>query len=273
MAGVDLIAVRGGLGNQLFAWAYGRARELDGRHVFFSFASQYHRSAEIRGLIGNPWRRPIVPESVWRRLVRAGRSRLGPVRLIIEDDGTTLRESSPDSHLAVHWGYWQDPQYFWRYAPTVRNEVNVWLGREQDQQLAGWCALHVRRGDYVTNAAARALMGNLDQTYYWAAIQYMRARGFTRFRVFSDDPEWVMRNWFANPPAGLVVQEASPGGALDDLREIASCGAVITANSTYSWWGAFLGAPDRPVVVPTQWFASDPRLSARIVPPNWQRLP
>jgi hypothetical protein len=133
--------------------------------------------------------------------------------------------------------------------------------------------LHVRRGDYVTDPSANAFHGLCPLDYYHRGLDEA-ARDLTRPEcfVFSDDPAWVRENLKLAAPM-TVVDVHGPGEAHVDLRLMAACHSHVIANSSLSWWGAWLGRrPGKRVVAPRQWFRSPDRDASDLVPDRWVRL-
>lgn len=154
-------------------------------------------------------------------------------------------------------GYFQSPRYFahcpervrteYRFLPGIvaRAESRLKAQRAPDTHLV---AVHVRRGDYVANPDYHPLC---SAQYYLRAMARVRrlAGGPCRFLVVSDDRAWC-RASMQGPD--LTILE--PADVFDDLCLMTLCDHVIMANSTLSWWGAWLGAPGRVIVAPEQWF-------------------
>ena len=132
--------------------------------------------------------------------------------------------------------------------------------------------LHVRRGDYYSNPAAR-MVHAVDLTdYYRKAISLMKERvGDCHFFLFSDEPEWVKANLDLGD-ACTVVDVNTPLEPEQDLRLMSLCEHFIIANSTFSWWGAWLSRnPDKVVIAPERWFLDDRNIKDRC-PKGWIRI-
>ena len=177
-------------------------------------------------------------------------------------------------------GYWQSPKYFSDAEAQIRREFVVrdplaGANLEVSRQI-GACtsvSLHVRRGDYVDNAHTNRYHGLCGPQYYAAAEALLRERcGDLRLFVFSDDPDWAEANLrFASPVS--VVRHNGALRDYEDLRLLSLCRHHIIANSTFSWWGAWLSShADKIVVAPRQWFGQAGHSSADLVPDQWLRL-
>ncbi|RYD24088.1 MAG: alpha-1,2-fucosyltransferase [Verrucomicrobiaceae bacterium] len=158
----------------------------------------------------------------------------------------------------VLFGYFQSPLYFRGMEDQLRRELSTdGLGLEKGQKpLAdslrepGSVAIHVRRTDYTGNP-------NLDlcgMAYYQTAMEKIRLSVKTpAFHVFSDDPAWCATT-FRDPDTRIVIHPA-PVCALTDLHLMSLASHHIIANSSYSWWAAWLGKKDRQqVLMPPRWF-------------------
>jgi hypothetical protein len=158
------------------------------------------------------------------------------------------------------FGYFQTPRYFQGLEATLREELSTRdLGLEQGyeevaEQLRspGAVAVHVRRTDYAGNP-------NLDLcgiAYYRAAMQRMRDTvNAARFFVFSDAPAWCQRH-FTDRDVEVVAHRRSQS-TLTDLHLMSLAQHHIIANSSYSWWAAWLGEkPGQQVLMPPRWFAT-----------------
>jgi hypothetical protein len=139
-------------------------------------------------------------------------------------------------------------------------------------------SLHVRRGDYVTSAGTAAFHGVLDISYYQAALAQLQERVQSlQVFVFSDDPLWCRQ---AFEPLGLdltFVDWNKGDESWQDLYLIGSCDHSVIANSSFSWWGAWLGdqrerRKSRFVFAPRQWFVGAALPVEDRCPPGWTTI-
>jgi hypothetical protein len=174
-------------------------------------------------------------------------------------------------------GYFQSERYFEDVAEVIRADFTPpadELGRLDD--LASRLlpsgpkvALHVRRGDY-TNPATMAVHGLMGPEYYARARHLLAERtGPSAVCVFTDDPAWVRAN--LGLPADSVFVSEHTRSAVEDLILMSRCSHHITANSSFSWWGAWLNPkPDKVVVTPSRWFQPTSGLDTRdLRPAGW----
>lgn len=171
-------------------------------------------------------------------------------------------------------GYWQSEKYFaeikdhLREVFTVVPQMSPANAAMADQIASGpSVALHVRRGDYVALGATAVC----DQAYYDAALAAVTeglSRSPTVF-VFSDDPDWARDN-LAIPFEKVVVDLNGRATAHEDMRLMSLCQHNVIANSTFSWWSAWLNPhAGRRVAAPARWFANDHQRNPDILPEDW----
>jgi hypothetical protein len=146
-------------------------------------------------------------------------------------------------------GYFQSEKYFKdsedliRYHLEFRDDL---LTSEEISQTENSCAIHVRRTDYLKFQDYHPVQ---DLEYYNAGIQYMRDKGINDFIIFSDDIQWCKENF------GICFKYSENKSDIKDLALMTKCKSFIIANSSFSWWGAWLNKnPDKKVISPNRWF-------------------
>jgi hypothetical protein len=296
---VSLVVVRlaGGLGNQMFQYAAGRALalrhgaelkldvsgfdayrrrryELDALSIRASLATD----ADLArfGIEAKPrWR---LVERMRRRLRIARKGRGFPVyREPHFQFDPTIAMLRPPVYLD---GYWQSEKYFCDCAATLRSELtasapfeaaNAAISARIDAVTA--VSLHVRRGDYADDPKTNRYHGTCSLDYYRRAIDHIVARvGSTHVFVFSDDPPWTRANLRVDAPATFVDVNSADRG-FRDIQLMSRCRHHVVANSSFSWWGAWLNpSPEKIVVAPKRWFNADGIDSRDLVPAAWVRL-
>ena len=176
-------------------------------------------------------------------------------------------------------GWWQNERYFSDIRPTLLRELtpkklspytkNILSQIKNSQAIS----LHVRRGDYITNKYANKEHGVAPLAYYKAAAEKLKKKTREpRFFVFSDDSAWCRKN--LNLGTDTVFVEGRGRGASEDIYLIQHCRHNITANSSFSWWGAWLNEnADKIVIAPKHWFQNKQAdQETEIVPESWIRL-
>jgi hypothetical protein len=181
--------------------------------------------------------------------------------------------SLPDGHTLCLHGYWQCPEYFAAEADMIRCEFRVKTPPSAANQAmlrliraVNSVSLHVRRGDYLTLAHPPVL----TLAYYTAAMQTISARTASpHFFVFSDDMVWA-KQALRLPHPTTFVEANSESTAEQDLRLMSACRHHVIANSTFSWWGAWLNpCADKLVVAPKYWSCSLDSYFPEMMPAGW----
>ncbi len=185
-------------------------------------------------------------------------------------------EKLPDN--TVLDGYWQSELYFAEHRAAILEAFgfkkapvgnNATLAKKIKDSTA--VSLHVRRGDYASHAQTNSVHGLMGLGYYKAAIDYITGQiENVHFFVFSDEPEWCMEN-LPIEHAHTYVSGNTEG--CYDMQLMTMCDHHIIANSSFSWWGAWLNPKEsKRVIAPKQWFNDSSMDSSDIVPINWTRI-
>ncbi len=268
-ASAIIAIMKGGLGNQMFIYAAARALALrTGRQLYLDVkrgykADTYGRSYRLdRFLITaesmpEDWRVAPTLKHPRHKVIRAlnkllPRNQRGYLAERHHMDARQLTVLQPMRERVTLLGYWQDEAYFYDQADGIRRELappepadarNRELGREMAAGEAVF--LHVRRVRYNLR---------LEAAYYQAAIDAVqRDVRNPRFYLFGDDLEWPRATLNFGDSEVRSVDHNS-GDELADLWLMTQCRHAIVANSSFSWWGAWLGRPDagRKVFGPTE---------------------
>jgi hypothetical protein len=296
---VVVTRLMGGLGNQMFQWAAARALAL--RHgvepkVDLSYLAHERpgttpRRYELGSFVVEPavataddlkWVRGAPPSGLGARSRELVKSILKPRRLVLLqqrelDYDARLREAGPNVLLV---GYWQSESYFEGAESQIRDDFRL---REEltgsvaelaaEIGAAESVAVHVRRGDYVADPRTNAFHGTLTPAWYERALAEVaqRVEEPAAF-VFSDDPAWC-RAHLRLPVPMRVVDYHDPAHAPEVLRLMTLCRHHVVANSSFSWWGAWLSrSQQRVVVAPEEWFRDPAIDTSTITPRDWLRL-
>lgn len=285
-----VVGLSGGLGNQLFQYAAGRALALRLGTSLSLDVSWYSGRAERHfGLaalnIAAKVLRPITAPADLVRLASRVSRRWAPRRYGVP----FFRERQFHFDVAFDSltqpvfleGFWQSERYFLSQQAKIRAELTLAHSYpstalpylQRTGELESIC-VHVRRGDYVTNPAAAQTHGTCSPQYYREGVREIAAslahpHGF----VFSDDLAWARENLDLSIPTTFV--DVGVGGAPQwDLALMASCRHFVIANSSLSWWAAWLGQhPDKQVIAPSPWFKDQTRDTRDLLPTTWRTLP
>jgi hypothetical protein len=177
-------------------------------------------------------------------------------------------------------GYWQSEKYFKDIANVIRAEFTVkaplsGVNFELADRIKSCeaVAVHFRRGDYVTNPVTNQYHGVCPPEYYQRAMRKLANQvSNLHFFLFSDDPEWVEKTVQFECPLTIV---ATNGNAQphEDIRLMSFCKYHIIANSTFSWWGAWLASyPQKIVYAPKKWFNMTNLYIRDLIPEEWNLL-
>lgn len=183
------------------------------------------------------------------------------------------------SKNAVLNGYFQSEKYFidireillldftWKKKPEGKNQELL----EQIQQDPSSVSVHVRRGDYVSNENAAKFHGLTGAEYYKAAVkQILQKVKSPKLYVFSDDPGWCKQNLKFTQPTTYISHNTDGS---EDMRLMKACGHNIIANSSFSWWGAWLNTnPDKVVIGPSRWFSHPESNTKDVIPSTWHKM-
>ncbi len=283
-----MLAIQGGLGNQLFQWALGTSLRRRGIVVHVDTSRcRGDRPLAIDPLLDG-WPRSPRTVGLWRIALHKARllGRFGTLPVIEETgmrfDPDLQRRAAAGGMLL---GYFQSPRYFEDVASEVRGAVRGLLdaaltpsGRALAADLAQdprSVAVHVRRGDYVTSPTASAHHGVLGVDHYERALAAAGAHGGTRRIWFSDDPAWVRDHLLR--PGDQLVPAGTTSAPAGDIALMARCRTRVIANSSFSWWAGWLGPGDDrdpgTVIAPRRWFAGSDEPANDLIPASWIRVP
>lgn len=289
--------LKGGLGNQMFQYAAGlslskhlqTSLKVDGSFLYETAGEESitQRKFELScfGIKDDS-----IDSSGFRRLRKVLLSRpyqffqhqipsLLPWGYILEKDfAYNSAFFDYDGNLMID-GYWQSEKYFLSIEKDVRNTFTLTSGLSAETiSLQNYLrneltvSVHIRRGDLITNPTASAMHGVCSDAYYIAALDVIRSK-FPNIKVimFSDDPVYVKNNMqFLKPE---VTVDWNDDKVWEDIHLMHHCSHHVIANSSFSWWGAWLN-PDKEktVIAPQQWFASGHLNTATLVPEKWIRI-
>ena len=274
--------LHGGLGNQMFQYAAGAtlAARLDVPLALDPRPAAAKDQGDLREIFDLPLQPPdhLPPDRDSQPLRYALWRKLGRTPVLRREDGLGYNPGFE------HWGdgsylhgYWQSERYFALLIDRLRRDFTMTppmssANAEMATRIGAGTtiALHVRRGDYVALGASAVC----DQAYYDAALEAVSADlpEPPRVFVFSDDPGWARDN-LSVPFEKTVVDLNGRDTAHEDMRLMSLCTHNVIANSTFSWWSAWLNVnPAKRVAAPAQWFGNDHQHNPDILPEGWLRI-
>jgi hypothetical protein len=259
------IALQGGLGNQMFQYALGVALENRGRSV------QYHTHRLAIGGGERPHRRGMPDYGLdgYFTTVKVGQ----PKEPLFDTEGKIHYDERVWSFASgTMSGFWQSEKYFHGVehllssafmpkAAATRATLDLCEGILDPDTVA----VQVRRGDYLAKAS-EGFHGVMTRDYFLRGIELT---GKKNVYIFTDDTSWCEENL-----PGTVV---NTGSRHWDIQLMSECNSIVVSNSTFGWWGAWLGdqrghKPGRVVVAPRKWFLTSEIDYSDVVPERWTKL-
>lgn len=285
----NIVKFNGGLGNQMFQWAFGRSLEKQtGVKTYFDmsfFEKKYARPFELDIFTLNT---PKI-EDFWTKLklgiIWKLRKKLNNKSLLglnfyseahFEFD-ENLFKLKPNTYIE---GFFQNEKCFSDVEKELRadfqfknqpDETNQKLIDKIDSTNS--ISLHIRRGDYVQKKRYQNLYATCSLDYYKRGVEYIaqKTQNPTLF-IFSDDINWVKEN-LNLPYESVYVSHNTGVKSYEDLRLMSNCKHNVIANSSFSWWGAWLNNnPDKIIIAPEKWFNDNSINQNDVIPKNWVKL-
>jgi len=264
-----MLQMTGGMGNQMFTYALYRALGQMGKEVCIEDFTHYDTPEKncLQTVFHLDYRK--ADREVYNRLTDSAPDFLHKVKrkltgrkgkIYQEKDAIIFEPEVFQAEDVYMIGYFQSARYFEKVADSLQKDFSFdWNTfpekaeklREQMQKETS-VSLHIRRGDYMNEKFA-GIYGNIcTEAYYEAARRYMKEHfGDCRFYLFTDDAGWGRQQ----ESEDTVYVDASEGtGAYVDMALMSCCKHHIIANSSFSWWGAWLDEnPDKTVIAPAKW--------------------
>jgi hypothetical protein len=284
----------GGLGNQMFQYAAGRRLALKlGAELkldISGFRQYKNRQYELNifNILENIASNEEIQSYKRKRLTilnKVGQKILGKAfnrfQIHYQEknfhfDGAVLNLSH-DTYLE---GYWQSEKYFQDISQTIRKDFSLKYPPDYNNEKilkhidsTNSVSLHIRRGDYESCSSTNKRHGTCEMDYYNRSAQEICALiQNPHFFIFTDDPNWTRKNLTISNPYSIVDQNY-PNKNHEDMRLMSNCKHHIIANSTFSWWAAWLNnKPGKMVYAPISWFA-DAHINTRdLLPKDWIKI-
>lgn len=283
-----LVQISGGRGNQMFQYAAGLSLALKLK-TDLVLDTSYYSSQDLRNfelLNDFPVESEVISQAALEEIESKAAGRAKKVFNYLPFRKWSIFHE-PHFHFSKKFefltdftfikGYWQSEKYFKDQVNILRQRfrhvkplgIQATQFQEQIEKSKNAVSLHIRRGDYITNPVANSVLGPLKLEYYEKAINFIMERfEHVEFFLFSDDSSWVKRNLSVGN--STVVEEVSDGESQHLMK---LCRHHIIANSSFSWWPAWLNDQEgKTVVAPKNWF-NDKSINAQdLVPPTWYKL-
>lgn len=289
-----IVNILGGLGNQMFQFAFALALQAEYPQDVVKINTlcfngyPLHNGFEIENIFSNA----RLPHATCKDLVRYAwpwvhyrlwqlGSRILPTRKTMTTTHTymevfNLQMMKDKSYFD---GYWQSPKFFEKYREKIRRTFDFSPIEKKDSRNyeivkfikdEKTAFIHVRQGDYVNHP----LFGGIcTLKYYESAISIIRNEyNIRRFIIFSNDIAWCKENLhkYLNS-CNIIYSDWNKGSeSFKDMQLMSLCSAGVIANSSFSWWGAWLSGSDQ-ILAPHMW-CKNPRILTDIIPKNWIRI-
>lgn len=287
-----IIQLMGGLGNQMFQYAAGRALSLE-RNINFciDFDCPYKHikyKYELDKFNINPQFatfRQLLYSKPKRKLTKRVYLLLGKnidAKLVREKKNFSYDPSffSVDDHSYLG-GFWQTEKYFLKYENIIRNDFSFRVEADDvnreiisDMKQHNTVSVHIRRGDYVNFADTNSVHGVCSPEYYRKAIDIISEKvNEPHFYFFSDDIKWVEENLRFGDIKATYIGHNNGAKSYEDMRLMSHCNHNIIANSSFSWWGAWLNNnPGKIVIAPGKWINNPEITTTDLIPVGWMKI-
>jgi hypothetical protein len=257
--------LQGGLGNQIFQWAFGR--HLSNKYnVPFYIDTNFYKQ-DIMEVTKRSYSLDKFPNL-----------KCNFIEIAVNNGKQLLRFNEPSKFTNLEYnesnnyyldGYFQSEKYFLESSDLIRNELSPSDEVLKKLNLTPFIdtnvvSLHVRRTDYLTSNGYHPVQ---SIEYYKKALDIIGE--YDHIFVFSDDIQWCKDNLTFN---NILFMEGFDD--VEDLWLMSMCKNNIIANSSFSWWGAWLNVnPDKKVIAPKKWFGLQTNLNDDdIIPTNWIKI-
>ena len=284
---VRIVEIIGGLGNQMFQYAFflylkNKSHIWDRLYVDIEAMKTYdrHHGLELEKVfnlslcpISNGLHRNLQKRSFAKHFVKS----------LYEHSECEFDEPVYCGLRPYRYyrGYWQNEGYFVDIEPMIREafQFNINILSEKTKAIASKMnrelsvSIHVRRGDYENLPEAKAMHGGIcSLDYYHKAIDFIRQRLGSNicFYLFSDDVNWMEEN--LQLENRCIIDWNQGEDSWQDMYLMSCCRHHIIANSSFSWWAAWLNPNKSKIVLtPNKWFNHTDAVG--IVPESWIKIP
>jgi hypothetical protein len=286
-----IVNLKGGLGNQMFQYAFGRALSLKNEDILKLDTQSLSKAKEIGNIYRpfdleafNIYKDIAAPAEVSRIQYSHGLlSKLAKIfkQKVLRQSNVVFNKSflslSGNQYLD---GYWQSPLYFQSIRETLLVDFTLrdtpstsGQALQEHIKATNSVSIHVRRGDYVLNPRVLRENGICSVAYYKQAIDEIETiQADITYFVFSDDIDWVKNN-LDLPGDNVKYVEDATLTVPQELYLMSQCKHNIIANSSFSWWAAWLNQnPQKTVIAPAPWFDTI-EYDKHLIPESWTLLP
>lgn len=271
------IRIIGGLGNQMFQYAYAKSLESNGYKVQIDISKL--KKDNLRGYQLDAYKTDLKIAPLKTIIL----NKLGIIKSLKEHSMSFNKDCLDIKDNRYIKGYFQSEKYFLHIRSILLKQfsINTKLSSNSEsikQEIINnqqsTCSLHIRRGDYISNEKANKVHGVCSIKYYKQAINIINERENkeVKYFIFSDDMQWSKKN--IKIKNAIYVENEKGAIPHEDILLMSLCANNITANSSFSWWGAWLNHNnDKIVVSPKVWFCDEKKnKESDILCKNWIQI-
>ena len=285
-----IVNLKGGLGNQMFQYALGKSLSIKYNRIlkfdlnFYKENLDAHvtkRNFELEhfSVKADPATKQDLKFKKSNRVTNFFTSNKFKIYNDLNFGGTIESNNS----IVYFDGFWQSELFFQDIRNLLLREFTPKISLDADNMFwinsisrCNSISVHIRRGDYITNSSANSFHGVCSIEYYKSAIRYIQdIVDNPIFYFFSDDMTWVKENFYNGLQNYNFVEGNIGENSYLDIRLMSFCKHNIVANSTFSWWGAWLNTNvDKVVIAPLMWFSDSDQNSKtkNLIPSSWVRI-
>ena len=288
---MNIILIFNGLGNQMSQYAFYHAKSKFANNckiIYYSDIKRQHNGLELTDLFGIPLDNKIEDRFLkllsWL-LIKASRFpyllrffSMFRIRLIKEAANYDFNKKYLEENkkgLNIFYGGWHSEKYFklnrkelkkiFSFPENKLDKKIKELSKEIESNEVS-VSMHVRRGDYISKKGAKFWAGICDEKYYKNGIKYFKEKFVNPvFYIFSDDIEWCKKTFKGSE--FKFVETSNKLNAWNDMYLMTLCKHHINANSTFSWWGAWL-SKDSSITLRPKYFQNQ-KICKDLYPEDW----
>jgi len=285
--------ILGGLGNQMFQYAMGKSLSINNNEEFkidirnfkkyfrkfelnlvFDCEINFASKNDLENILS--WQKKLFFQKLLKmKLFKFLRKK----NFIVEPYFHYWKDVNKLKQNLYLYGYWQSEKYFIKNEKIIRKNfqfkqplTNKNFIISNEIKNSNSISLHIRRGDYLTDKK-NSFVGVCSVDYYKKAISIISSKIINPvFYIFSDDMQWVKKN-FTNNLNNKFIDHNDNQKSHFDLQLMSLCKHNIIANSSFSWWGAWLNSnANKIVIAPQKWFQHGPLITKDIIPNSWLQI-
>jgi hypothetical protein len=290
-----IIKLQGGLGNQMFQYAFGISLAktkkqklyfdlsfleqpvLDNSYTKRNYELKIFKNIKIKSV--STILLFLSRNTVTRKIV----NKLGfKVLSNYQEQNFSFDEKIGKEVISYYYdGYWQSYKYFNNHIDIIKdsfifqeNVLNIYnLSILHNIRGNESCSIHIRRADYLSKNALN-FHGTCNLDYYQKAVDFICSKiKSIQFFIFSDDYSWAKENIKVTVENSFLIEGNHYENSWIDMFLMSQCSHNIIANSSFSWWGAWLNKnPNKIIISPQDWFAEKSINTTDLLPKDWVLL-